>query len=217
MELYPVFISIYVLLVILVLTLENQKSRFYPFFKAIPALMCAFLLLWSLSTLNGKIQTHLYIIPVALVFGACGDFLLARMTDIRYGLIAFLAGHCIYSFIFISAATGLSLYSLSIAIPVLIYCLFFFRKLPSQNRSLRFPVLIYVTILTCMIITATNLSMVSGNYLFISGGLLFLCSDALLAWDMMVQRVRNSILLTLPLYYSAQLLLTSAIIETVIA
>jgi uncharacterized membrane protein YhhN len=83
-----------------------------------------------------------------------------------------------------------------------------------KNAGLQLPVLLYLLVITLMLIIAIHYDLSRWGYLhlFSAGAILFVISDALLAWDRFIRSFRLASLLVLGTYYSAQFLVTLAVV-----
>lgn len=169
------------------------------------------LLAWLAWRLGGPV-----LLVVALALGALGDLFLSREGDGAFlgGLASFLASHVAYVLLFLQAGGGLAVLSsepwrgtVAVIIAVLTLGVLFIlmRRVPP---TLRLPVIAYSLAILAMGIAALTTS----NWLVISGALLFMASDTMLAWERFVSPAISS---ARPLlryavwttYYLAQLLI----------
>ena len=208
---YTLFVIFYAFTVSWALILNNRKSRFFVYVKAVPVFLCSIFLVSFLF----KTETHLshikHLVPMALLSGCTGDYLIARFEDFRYGMTLFFAGHCVYIIFFLGIAeTNYDPRSLFVILPTETYMPLLITKLPAKYKKLRFLITAYSVTLAIMVLAAVNVSVATGDLRFAVGGMLFLLSDIILSQEILLRKESRASLLVLPLYYNAQLLLTLA-------
>ena len=189
-------------------------------FLAIPLLLWTFaplatILILAIAFANWRARKDRYSlwITIGLLSSLVGDVLL--LTPDRFftlGLSAFLLTHIAYLFAFtrdtrFPARPGVWIFYLLFAV-----CCYFllFSRLPA---GLRFPVAVYSLFLVSMAAQAMGRSLLLRTYLARSaalGTLLFVLSDALLAFDRFYAPLRLAPLLILVPYYAAQWLIASS-------
>lgn len=166
------------------------------------------------------------LLVAALAHSAAGDLLLAfarpasdadDRPDIAFlaGLIAFLAAHVIYVFLFAQTRfADMAAFSWLIGATMVAVALILGRILFRHAGPLRWPVMAYVGAILAMGVTA----LLTGSWLVIAGAALFMASDAILGMEKFVitpsDGARRAI--TGPaiwlLYMAAQVALVSAFI-----
>ena len=152
----------------------------------------------------------------ALVLSAVGDALLAQEGESYFlgGLANFLAAHIAYIVLFAFAGGGAyafigELWRILLAVVLLFFAGFMLRRLvPVLDKRLRLPVIAYVAAILLMGLAALTLA----EPLVIAGAVLFILSDAVLAWERFLMPVASSMRLPAQrtvwlLYYAAQLLM----------
>jgi alkenylglycerophosphocholine/alkenylglycerophosphoethanolamine hydrolase len=154
-----------------------------------------------------KSITH-WIILAGLFFCMLGDGLLEWFV---IGLSAFLIGHVFYMIGFLRK-WAFSKVRFAMIVPLLVYAFILGREvieslLQDGNNALVLPVLIYIIVISLMACSA----IMTGNLWAITGSLLFLVSDSVLAWNMFVANVSFSDPLIMTTYYSAQFLIARSI------
>ncbi|MEH6556853.1 MAG: lysoplasmalogenase [Oceanicoccus sp.] len=137
-------------------------------------------------------------LPIALIFGACGDTLLAYNLFVP-GLSAFLIGHGFYIILWSKYFDPKKRFNV---IPAIFFggAISFFL-LPFLG-GMAVPVVIYIGVIALMAASASTSSLV--NLWGILGVYSFLLSDLLIAWDRFVEPVPMSGLLIMATYYFAQ-------------
>jgi uncharacterized membrane protein YhhN len=156
-------------------------------------------------------------ILAGLALSALGDVLLiprgARRAFLA-GLVSFLLGHLAYTGAF--ALRGLDLRSAALAaVAVAVASLLALRHLwphvQANAPKLQWPVLLYVTVISTMVVCAAGTVGRAGNALILAGAVAFYASDLAVARQRFVAETFTNKLWGLPLYFGAQLLLAASI------
>src|SRR5262245_42076527 len=140
---------------------------------------------------------------------ALGDVLLIPRGHAWFllGMLAFALGHTAYAVSF--ARFGISdratLFALGAMVIVAALTLRWLG--PHLPVLMRWPVRIYIAVISVMVGLAVGASVASHRWLIASGAILFALSDLFVARDSFVKPEFKNQLLGLPLYYAAQLLL----------
>lgn len=189
---------------LLSLSIEPYSLQFV--FKALPIL---FLLLFYRWQNSGK----LYLSVVgALVFSALGDVLLALNFEhsFVFGLGAFLIAQICYQSLFWRLFNW-SWSKAVVAVSMILGAAFVYWLLMPNLAELRWPVLIYITVLTAMALSACF----AGKQIGLAGygALSFLVSDSLIAWDKFIAPIEQQALFIMTTYYIAQYLLVQGAIR----
>lgn len=155
------------------------------------------------------------LIVLALLLSSLGDIFLAiRSADyFIQGLGSFLVAHLLYIVIFVHARSQVSLSRPNTFLIALItvFAILMMWKLWPLLGQLKAPVYIYISAISFMAIAAVFSRFKST--LVISGALSFLVSDAIIAIDKFIIPFSLSSTLIWVTYFSAQLLLTLAILK----
>ena len=202
---------IYALVVVCELLLIYFQQPEWRWFTK-PLLMPLLLLGFFLRSTKRN-STAFYFIVAALVLSWAGDVLLQMKGMFIPGLISFLLAHIFYIVYFIRSnpgKKGLLQYQPLIGIPVLLYILLFLWLIFPYLDALKIPVTVYGITIGTMLLASINMRRktndVAATY-FITGALLFVVSDSLLAVNLFAY---SSILLSLFVmltYASAQYLI----------
>lgn len=174
-------------------------------FKLIPMWL---ILVYAYKQHSHLKDRYLWLTLCGLFFCMLGDGLLQWFV---IGLSAFLIGHLFYAAAFItrwrfSWRRGITL------IPIIAYgILMATQLLPALvdrgDQGLIIPVIAYLFVISAM----GWLAIMTGNRWAIVGGLLFIVSDSILAWNLFVSHITYSTLLIMGTYYSAQFLFARSI------
>lgn len=194
--------------ILYVAAIPLKPYLFDPLLKIIPLFV---LLTAAYGQLSGRIRL---LGLLAIVLCALGDVLLTQTfpNSFIYGLGSFLVGHIIYLIAFLQFAnrqffTTKAVMSVAVIATALTLAL---TILPATNELL-IPVAAYICIITCMVIVAFfawNKSM-----LHIVGALMFMVSDATLAWNMFLEPLPFAAFIVMITYYIAQFFMVAGLIK----
>ncbi|MHA1306883.1 MAG: lysoplasmalogenase [Candidatus Heimdallarchaeota archaeon] len=158
-----------------------------------------------------------WFIFVGLLFGLAGDLLLINRPDpeeqkllFMLGLVSFLLGHIFYVVAFIWSVTApytYTLWTLGIAIPIIIYGVLIGIKILPNAEEMKIPVLVYILIIFSMGIIATMLygeMSTIGYIMLLVGVLLFIISDTINAWYKFIKEFQYERLLVMSTYLVSQ-------------
>jgi uncharacterized membrane protein YhhN len=187
-----------------------------------PALM-VLLFLW-LYTRTG-LQGNAFWFGVGVLFSLVGDVLLMFPLDrfFLFGLVSFLFAHLVYITGFRDALTLTNVWSLILLVVITINVSRLIRRIISAMRAkgqdpLVIPVVIYGTVISVMLYAAMSTiydpAWTTPAAFFVSAGaLLFVTSDAILAWNKFVFPVRNGRIWNVVLYHLGQLGIIAGVIS----
>lgn len=203
---YALPLAILLMGVLYIVFIPAEPAVIKLLFKLIP--MGLILLYAYLQHPAGKTGTTRLLIA-GLLFCMLGDGLLVYWFV--PGLAAFLTGHLFY----IAAFWGrrrLSRLRLASLLPIGAYSVFMGARLVDALKlggdyALTAPVLAYILVISLMLWS----SMLTGNRWAITGSLLFVVSDSILAWNKFVSEVPYSNALIMSTYYAAQFLIARSI------
>jgi uncharacterized membrane protein YhhN len=143
-------------------------------------------------------------LTAGLAFCAIGDFFLSRDGDRAFliGLIAFALGHVFYIFLF----AGLGDFSLLMQWPWAVFALamifvgsFMARVLWPVAGDLRIPVMVYITIIMCMGLSAISMTG-QGITVAALGAGMFILSDVILSTELFLMRADHPMRRFSPLF-----------------
>lgn len=182
-----------------------SNSQSLVFLKPLPIIAMVYAV-WQ----SNMIAQMRYAALGALFFSILGDIALALPIhlSLEFGISFFFIAHCFYSY--------LLLLSFRYSTNHLIYFVFIFACMCGVMSMLlphlgifRIPVVIYFLVLALMVFSALQ---VRQHVVFAStGALLFLISDTVLAFSLFVYPAQDLQFIIMLTYYSAQLLLTTAV------
>lgn len=189
-----------------ILAARGRQQTIHYIFKP---LTVALIILLALPAKYPTAPFYRRAIILGLLFSLAGDvFLMLPRDRFVQGLICFLVGHIFYIVAFARESGGA--FSLWTMIPLLIYGCLMYGLLSPNLGSLRLPVGLYMLVILMMGCAALSRWLMTGQEgsgLAASGALFFIASDSLLAVDRFRGRFRNSHLLILITYFTAQWLI----------
>ncbi|TWI78285.1 putative membrane protein YhhN [Lacibacter cauensis] len=206
--------ALVVLLELLFIYLNQVQLRWFTKPLLMPLLMLAF---YTASVRRSG--TLFYLILAALFLSWCGDVLLQIEGLFIPGLVSFLLAHICYILYFTKTGQGkkglLQLKPL-VALPVLLYILLFLWLLFPYLNALKIPVTIYGITIGTMLLLALNTKHQLKNQtasLFITGAILFVISDSVLAVNLFAYKHLLLSLVVMATYSAAQYLIVKGAIS----
>jgi uncharacterized membrane protein YhhN len=181
----------------------NSRQLAWPF-KPLPVFL---LMLYVL--LQPDRDFYSLLIATGLFFSLIGDlFLLNEERFFIQGLVAFLMAHLFYIGAFWMQTTFHSA-QIFILLPITAIGLIIFRRLRPNLHALTVPVVIYMTVIVIMVWRAFCRIEFSGENLggfwwAALGALLFMTSDACLAWHKFYRPLKHRDNLVMLTYYAGQ-------------
>lgn len=173
----------------------KRKNRLYLLFKPITTTIIIITALLSYFEANSG-GLYITLISIGLILSLGGDIALMlpnssvtknqNLNYLLYGLLFFLVTHILYSINFI-IHSGFYLQDIIIGFVMLISVLIFFFVISrSVERKMKFPVILYMLVISFMLVKAYSTSLVPSismtkSTLIKLGATLFVISDILLA------------------------------------
>ncbi|MFA1819281.1 lysoplasmalogenase [Virgibacillus oceani] len=196
---------ILVMSVVYLFIIPDQPFIFTLFFKLIPMIM---IIMYAFRQLFIEKSISQWLIITGLIFSIIGD---ATLHWFIIGLIAFLIGHLFYTAGFLARWT-FSWIRFAMIIPIAGYAILIGREMVTAlnnggEEGLMVPVILYIIVIAFMAWAAV----MTGNLWAILGGVLFVISDSILAWNMFVSPIANSGVLVMVPYYTAQFLIAHSL------
>ncbi len=212
------FLPLFIVLVIMDLitgSLENESFRHFTK----PLILFSLFIYFAV---NGKsLDRSTYILMLLALFCSwLGDsFLMYETISPNYfllGLVSFLTAHILYCVVFLKRWNkNASSAFWVVLILLMLYGLVLFLQLKEHLGDLLIPVIIYVSAILLMAITAFRrkkmVSSQSFKLVFI-GALFFIASDSILAINKFLSAVPYSHILVMGTYATAQFLITKGIL-----
>jgi uncharacterized membrane protein YhhN len=188
--------------------LSAYQRRRLTHYLSKPLAIC-FIILIALQSKHPVPAFYRYAIILGLLFSLAGDiFLMLERDRFIQGLISFFIAHLFYVAAFVYAS-GLNLPFFSM-LPFLLYGNLMLRWLWPHLGKLRLPVVAYMMVILLMGWTATGRWIWTGqggSFQAMTGALLFIASDSLLAVDKFKGRFESAQFLILSTYFTAQWLI----------
>ena len=182
-----------------------------------PLLMPLLMMGYYVSSAQRQTSSFLLIIA-ALLFSLGGDVLLQMEGMFIPGLVSFLLAHIFYIIYFAKTGKekkGLVQQKPLIALAVLIYILLFLWLLFPYLDALKIPVTVYGITIGTMLLLALNTKQkihAKAASLFITGALLFVLSDSVLAVNLFAYKHLVLSLVVMITYAAAQYLIVKGVI-----
>lgn len=175
------------------------------------------------ADIKEKFKSLKMILIAALFFSFMGDVFLLDILNrdglFIFGLSSFLIAHLIYIFLFTrglkSEALSLKPGKLILAIIILIWAIMITQALSPGLGSLRLPVLIYISVITLMTISAIfRMDRVSSMsfILVFTGAVFFIISDMFIAVNKFISPVEMSRVIVMSTYLAAQYAIVSGLL-----
>lgn len=168
------------------------------------------------GALTGDVPHYGGWIVAGLVLGAVGDvaLMLPGRRPFFVGLVAFLLGHVAYAIAFLGASSKAPGFGPLAVVPIVVAGSALYWLWPHLDR-MRFPVMAYVLVITCMVAAALGLFVDNARpalsdhqaLLACVGAVLFFVSDLAVARERFVRASLYNRLWGLPAYYIGQLLI----------
>jgi len=191
-------------------------------YMAKPAVM-VFLFLWLYATTG--LQGNTLWFGFGILLSLAGDVLLMISLDRLFlaGLSAFLLAHISYITGFRAELMTVNVWSVILLVFIAINVSRLLRRIVGSMRArgennLVLPVIIYGTVISVMLYAAmstlSNLAWTPLGAFFVSAGaLLFVTSDAILAWMKFVAPIKNGRVWNIALYHLGQIGLIAGVIS----
>jgi len=198
--------AVSVCLIIFTIYSKYKKAKFYRLAKPVTTSWIIII-----PFVNGSDLKSIYdfSILLGLLFSLAGDvFLLNYEKYFNFGLLSFLITHVFYSIAFYSTNTRIIPYTFIFLIGVVMFLVYFFRKI------LDVKIMAYLMLITLMTSLAFNNLMnelTKANMILFLASVLFLISDFILALNKFVKPFKLSEAIVLSTYFSAQLIFTLTI------
>ncbi len=212
------FLSIFVFLVLLDMIAGSSDYSLLRHFTK-PSILLALFIYFAMNGKSLKRPTYILMLA-ALFFSWLGDvFLMYDTISPNYfilGLIAFLTAHLLYCVIFAKRfGKQLTLSFWVVLVLLIVYGGILFLQLQDGLGKLQIPVIIYITAILLMALTAFGrkrwVNVESFKLVFL-GALFFIISDSILAVNKFLFSVPYSHILVMGTYATAQFLITKGVL-----
>lgn len=182
------------------------------------ALLMPILVFYVYARAAGEVTLARLLLAVALVFSWFGDLLLLYISTSEWyfigGLGMFLTAHLIYSFVFNRSTFEKLRFNAAKLIPVFILAFVIATRVIPSTGKLMIPVITYSICLFTMLGYAKLREGITTklSYIFVlTGGLLFVVSDSLIAFNKFVVAIPYPSALIMATYIPAQFLITHGV------
>ncbi len=203
------YFTIIIIFSIFVTIIAKQFEKQKLFYIAKPLTML-FIIALPLLEIREEYSVYAYLIMTGLIFSLLGDlYLLFPDKYFTNGLYSFLVAHILYIFAF---NQNVSEYCLGLTFPILLFIFFVMKKLSPKLDRMKYPVWVYIIVISIMLYSALNMDKQMGGISFISiGAILFTISDSVLAFNKFYKKFRLAEPIILSTYFIAQLLFAMSI------
>ena len=203
-----IFIIIISLLILLsIFAKQYGKQKFYIIVKPLTML---FIIAIPLLEVREEYSVYTYLIMTGLIFSLLGDlYLLFPDRYFNNGLYSFLVAHILYIFAF---NQNVNEYCFGITFPILLFIFFVMKYLSSKLGGMKYPVWIYIIVISIMLYFALNMDKQMGGITYISiGAILITISNTILVFNKFYKKIRLAEPIILSTYFIAQLLFAMSI------
>ena len=193
------------------LYIASEPLRPYPLHYVLKAVPIFILLQFIRTRVQGPLRIQA---QLALLFSAGGDIMLSMAFPNQFiaGLSSFLVAQLIYGYLFLQLrSSSRSTPKIAITACTVGFAVVMANLLLLEAPALRIAVLCYLTVISAMAIAATWAW--RSSLLHVFGAFMFICSDALIAWNMFRSPVPFSSFFIMSTYYAAQLMLVTGILR----
>ncbi|XP_006175289.1 lysoplasmalogenase [Camelus ferus] len=178
---------------------EDQPSWVGALVKCLPILSLV-VFLWTVPSGGG----HHFLLQGALLCSAVGDACLIWPEGFLHGVAAFTLAHLLYLWAFGLTPLQPGLLLRIVLACILCYCLLLWHLPPNMVL----PLMAYSLVLAAMLWRGLARG---GSASW--GALLFMLSDAVLAWNTFAQPLPHARLVIMTTYYAAQMLITLSVFQ----
>lgn len=208
MNSYVLRFLIFVMALLYIFVIPDNPLYVKLFFKAIPILLIIYYAIRQSKRVAREV-IH-YLVVIGLIFSLVGDVTLQWFL---IGLSAFLLGHILYVAGFLTKWRFSMPLSLAI-IPIGLFGWWMGSNLLEALRengeeTLMVPVVVYITVISLMCF----LAVMTRNKWAVLGGVLFVISDAILAWNMFIEPVAYEGIIVMGTYYAGQFFIAHSLYQ----
>lgn len=203
-------IFIFIILLLIVLSIFAKQSGKQKLYMIAKPLTMLFIISLPLLEIREEYSVYAYLVITGLIFSLLGDlFLIFPDRYFNNGLYSFLVAHILYILAF---NQNVNEYCIGITFPILLFVFLIMKKLSPKLGSMKYPVLVYILVISVMLYSALNMDKQMGGITFISiGAILFTISDTTLALNKFNKKFRLAEPIILSTYFITQLLFSMSI------
>ncbi|OHD63666.1 MAG: hypothetical protein A2176_05915 [Spirochaetes bacterium RBG_13_51_14] len=189
-------------------TYRGQLRLKYLFTPMVTALIAGFAIL---SIIESGPTPYRVLILAALILSLIADTMLmvVEVNLMQHGIIYFMLAHVMYSIAFSLGYSYRSWNLIAAGVLLLIFALFY-RRIRGSVGDFRIPLLVYAVLLGAMLffsLSSLNRMASCTAALIITGGVMFVISDFLLAYLTFVKQHKRQSVIVWAFYAPAQLML----------
>ena len=202
------FLFIFLLLLREYFTFKGKLPLKYIFTPLVTFSITGFVLL---SMNNYGIDSFKVLVLISIIFSLIADTLLMieEVDLMKYGIVFFLLAHIFYIIAF-SAGYSFRIWNIIVAVIIVFVVKKAFTLFKSNAGSLVVPIFIYMIVISTMVFLAVSRLNHGFNrpaLLAVSGSILFMTSDLILAYNAFYKKISQSSVIVWAVYAPAQLLI----------
>lgn len=192
---------------VLAIISKYKAPQFYSIVKPIPIILLLLQIYFSSNVLANQLLLF------GLIFSLLGDLSLLRKNLFYLGLLFFLTAHILYFSLFIIFAVDVNWI---LVVPFIFYSIILFSLLNLSSKITSSAIILYMSAISLMGFSGLNLYLERfdlPSLLIFLGGLLFILSDSVLAYNKFKSHFKVAEIVILSTYYLAQTLIVIGVIK----
>ena len=192
---------------VLAIISKYKAPQFYSIVKPIPIILLLLQIYFSSNVLANQLLLF------GLIFSLLGDLSLLRKNLFYLGLLFFLTAHILYFSLFIIFAIDVNWI---LVVPFIFYSIILFSLLNLASIIKSSAIILYMSAISLMGFSGLNLYLERfdiPSLLIFLGGLLFILSDSVLAYNKFKSHFKVAEIVILSTYYLAQTLIVIGVIK----
>ena len=192
---------------VLAIISKYKAPQFYSIVKPIPIILLLLQIYFSSNVLANQLLLF------GLIFSLLGDLSLLRKNLFYLGLLFFLTAHILYFSLFIIFAIDVNWI---LVVPFIFYSIILFSLLNLSSKITSSAIILYMSAISLMGFSGLNLYLERfdlPSLLIFLGGLLFILSDSVLAYNKFKSHFKVAEIVILSTYYLAQTLIVIGVIK----
>ena len=192
---------------VLAIISKYKAPQFYSIVKPIPIILLLLQIYFSSNVLANQLLLF------GLIFSLLGDLSLLRNNLFYLGLLFFLTAHILYFSLFIIFAIDVNWI---LVVPFIFYSIILFSLLNLASKITSSAIILYMSAISLMGFSGLNLYLERfdlPSLLIFLGGLLFILSDSVLAYNKFKSHFKVAEIVILSTYYLAQTLIVIGVIK----
>ena len=192
---------------VLAIISKYKAPQFYSILKPIPIILLLLQIYFSSNVLANQLLLF------GLIFSLLGDLSLLRKNLFYLGLLFFLTAHILYFSLFIIFAIDVNWI---LVVPFIFYSIILFSLLNLASIIKSSAIILYMSAISLMGFSGLNLYLERfdiPSLLIFLGGLIFILSDSVLAYNKFKSHFKVAEIVILSTYYLAQTLIVIGVIK----